>query len=375
MILHKYIILALSSALFLLSAVACSDNDDPVDVTPSRRALLVYMVADNSLGKKDFDSLDLAEMSAAAANGDLGSSRLLVYHSSARQAPQLKEITPSGIKLIKSYPYSPSSVSVERMKEVISDFDKAAPAIDRGLILWSHASAWIQNGISNPSASVKSWGDERGRYMNIPDLADAVADASFVFIYFDCCYMANIESLYELRDATPRVVASTTEIPAGGMPYDRTLRFLAADSPDLRAAALATFRHYDSLSGSDRTCTISVIDMTSLPRLADATARIYQAADSPQNYSPQPFMTSGCYLFDMSDYINSFDAPQELLLQWNEAFHNTVIFSAATPMIWNRVPLDRANGLSTYIIGPTRPSSFRGYDSLDWWRDVASFIH
>lgn len=368
----NHIILLSSATCMSLGALSCSDSDDPVPETG--RAILVYMVADNSLGSAGYDGRDIAEMTAAAANGDLGSNRLIVYHSSRGEAPQLKEITPEGAKALKTYGYSPSSVSMARMREVISDFDKVAPASSRGLVLWSHASAWIQNGITEPEASTYSWGDERGRYMNVTSLAEAVGDAGFDYIYFDCCYMANVESLYELRHATPRVVASTTELPADGMPYDLTLKYLAADTPDLRAAAETTFNHYNSLTGADCTCTISVIDMTALPRLAEATVNIYRNAHPRPGYVPQPFMTSGCYIYDMSDYLNAFDATTDQLRLWNEAFRATVIYSSATPMLWNRVKLDRANGLSTYIIDENHQASWQGYETLSWWHDVASAL-
>ena len=75
---------ALISSLLL---TGCSDKkkDDPEPPVPSgSRTVLVYMVANNSLGGNDeysgFDYKDRQEMIAAAENGDLGSSRWLVYY-------------------------------------------------------------------------------------------------------------------------------------------------------------------------------------------------------------------------------------------------------------------------------------------------------
>ena len=58
--------------------------------------------------------------------------------------------------------------------------------------------------------------------MTIPQLREALEGISFSFIYFDSCFMGNIESLYELRNNASAIVASPTEVLTEGMPYDKT---------------------------------------------------------------------------------------------------------------------------------------------------------
>ncbi len=372
MMIHRNIIPVFYAFILALGCISCSDEPEPEPISEVQRAVLVYMVADNSLS--GFDSSDINEMIIAANNGDFQGNRLFVYHSSRNETPKLKEITASGEQILKEYEHTPYSVSISRMSEVFSDFKSISPAKSYSLILWSHSSAWIQNGEIEPQVSTNSWGEERGHYMNIPSLAKAVTGQGFDYIYFDCCYMANVESLYELRYATPWVVASTIEVPADGMPYDETLKYLMADTPDLRAAAQTTFDYYDAMSGSNRTCTLSIIDMTKLSQLAQATRDIYQNGTPPSGYTPQTFMVRKSYLFDMKDYINSFDISESYLNQWNEVFDSTVTYSVATPMIWNQVSLDRANGLSTYILDADHKADYNGYNTLSWWHDVASFL-
>lgn len=357
------------AAIALLSG--CS-SDEPE--AKCGRSVLVYMAADNSLGASGYDSNDLDEMLHAARNGDLGNNRLIVYHASRSEAPALKEITSHGIVTLKNYDYSQSSVSVARMSQVFADFKSMAPAKAYGLILWSHASGWIQNGIDESATlSPKSWGDDRGKHANIPSLTRALEGQQFDYIYFDCCFMANIESLYQLRHVTPVAVASTTELPADGMPYDLTIKYLVANNPDLAKAAKATFDYYDSLQGADRTCTISVIDMTRIDALAQATKDVFLNWQSEANYAPQQFMVSGCYLYDMADYIKSQTIDPDLKRQWIAAFNDAVTLSLATPKLWNHISLDRANGLSCYILTDETESSYRGYDELEWWSDVGQF--
>ena len=80
------------SGLFMLlpAVVSCSDkNDEPTPEPPVKtvgRTVIVYMLADNSLGSLvspyDYDMQDINEMLMAAGKGDITDGRLLVYHSS-----------------------------------------------------------------------------------------------------------------------------------------------------------------------------------------------------------------------------------------------------------------------------------------------------
>ncbi|MDE5651385.1 MAG: hypothetical protein K2I35_10400 [Duncaniella sp.] len=75
----------LLSMLCLAVLTACGKNDgptpDPDDLT-THRTVLVYMVADNTLGTTwGCDQADLDEMLKAAGEGALNGGRLIVYHN------------------------------------------------------------------------------------------------------------------------------------------------------------------------------------------------------------------------------------------------------------------------------------------------------
>lgn len=374
--------LMISTVAFAMGMQGCTDEPQPI-VNQAGRAVLVYMVADNSLGSAGYDSADLDEMVEAARAGDLGDNRLIVYHSSRTSAPVLQEVTPDGLVTMRQYDYTQSSITVEGMKRVIADFKSLAPAENYGLVLWSHASGWIQNGVVDNAVATMSvtdgmveaysFGDERGRHMNVTSLQHALEGEGFDYIYFDCCFMANVESLYQLRHVAPMFVASATELPANGMPYDENVKYLCSDTPDLVAAAKTTFDYYNALSGSNRTCTVSVIDSGGLDDLATKSGEMLARCDAPSDYTPQRFMTSGCYLFDMRDYFEAMGDGEQyagILNDWKAAFNRTVVFSASTPMLWNYISLDKSHGLSCYILEEIGDASYRGYDTLDWWHDV-----
>lgn len=391
----------LTILIVALSFTGCSDHDDGPESKQAPRAVLVYMVANNSLGAAQYDSSDLSEMEIAARQGDFGESRLFVYHHARNQQPVLKEITATGERMVTYYNTSQSSVSAQRMNNVINDFINDADAECHGIILWSHGSGWIENGIvensftstqfistnsyetgikpnaSNKDSAIKplSFGDDGGRYMNVTTLANVLEGRGFDYIYFDCCYMAGVEVVYELRHCAGRIAASATELPANGMPYDETLKYLLKKEADLVSAARTTFDFYNSKSGQSRTCTISVTDTSALDDLADATRAVYAANNiNSDSFTPQPFMTSSCYIFDFGQYVDDLATSlPELKTNFDNALARAVIYKASTPKLWDRLNLTYHSGLSTNIPGFGNTANYN-YDNLQWAREVASAL-
>lgn len=367
---------------------SCDDNDTPQKPQETTRTILVYMVANNSLGVSNFDSNDLQEMAEAANNNLFNNGRLLIYHAPTNQNPTLVEITKDKITTLKQYDQSLLSVSSQRMQQVISDAKSMAPALDYGLILWSHANGWLQTGIESstilsatkdisPDAYIKqplAFGEDQGKSMNITTLAEVINDEGFSFVYFDCCYMATIEVAYQLRNATPYIIASAPEIPANGMPYEQNLPLLFAEIPKLQEACMNTFDYYNSQNGLLRSCAISLIDTKHIEELAQATLDIYEIKNTlPENFEPQKFtLDSKCYYFDFGQYVTVLSQDNlQLLSRWNDALNKVVIYKAATPRMWNQLKIDWHSGLSTYILENANDSTTKGYNQLQWWQDVA----
>lgn len=399
-------LMLLAAMLMVLSLASCS-SDEPKLKPVTGRTVLVYMVARNSLGSSNFDSKDLREMQTAAANGLLGNNRLIVYHSAYGSEPQLKEVKATGIEVLKTYPSDMVAVKPESMSEVIADVKLLAPAQNYGIVLWSHADGWIQHGSSasnsgNEKNAVayhpKAFGVDLGKYMNVPDLATALNGKGFDFVYFDCCFMSGVEVAYELRNVAPRIVASVSELPADGMPYDETLRYLMADDADLVGAARTTFNSYAALSGWEQTCTMSVIRTDGLSALASAVRELYSHKPQlPGNYSVQAFVSKksqfytggGEQFFDLSHYAHALvqdvdkwgNSAIEAEKSYNavlEAINNCVEYHAATDYLWkgnyDEVKIDWHCGLSTFILTDEDMTAQKGYNELQWYRDVAAVL-
>lgn len=365
----------------LVAVTALQSCHDEPEVKPEKveRAVLVYMVSNNSL--YGCDEGDIREMIMACQQGDFGGNRLIVYQAARNSVPKLLEITDKGAKELKVYDEATLSVTIEQMRTVITDFKRVAPAERIGIILWSHACGWLQNGISDPYdwqlPSVKSFGDDGGRYMNITALSCALDGEGFDFVYFDCCHMASVEALYQMRQCADYFIGSTTILPSEGMPYNLSLKYLMRKDADVVGAAQATFEYFNSKGGMERSSTMSVIKASALLPLAEVTAELYANSERPPvSYRPQPFIKSNnCYLFDFENYVDNFvDVDPTLAARWKSCFDDAVIYSAATPRIFNELTLNYHCGLSTYILKSPSDVTYNNYDQLSWWTDVASNI-
>lgn len=372
------------AVLFTVSACSDSSSTDEPDppVPPAgqddvHRTVLVYMVADNSLGSWNNDKYDLREMLDGAKAGALNGGRLLVYHNrpgtDAGKAPQLLEVTAAGLDTLKTYADNPEiySVDVSRMREVIADAKSYAPALDYGLVLWSHASGWMETSMA------RSFGEDRRHTMKISSLATALSDSDFSFIYFDCCSMASVEVMWELRNAAPVIAASGIELPADGMPYNLTLPYLfAKGEADVVGAASTTFNFYDSMTGSSRTCAMTVVSTPAMQDLAEASAEIFAGVTefAPNLSAVQPYFRSAVrtYMYDFEDYVERLNPTEEQLAAWRAALRNAVIYKASTPSLFNVIDLDRYCGLGSYVILDPREISLFNYSEREWYRDVVS---
>lgn len=363
---------------------ACGKGDEPDPVKPPSRTVLVYMIADNSLGSSSFgvDADNLAQMDKAVAAGALGETgRLLVYHDGATATPELLEITAEGRRTLTAYSESESSVSESRMRQVINDMKSEAPADGYGLVLWSHGTGWIESSTSRsgtPGAVTQSFGQDlhpTSTEMKVTTLASVLNGEGFEFIYFDCCFMATVEVAYELRDATPWIIASATELPVEGMPYTVNIHAMFAEELDLEQIAANTLDYYKSPEASYNSCTISLISTAALPELAAATRAIMLTGAIPEiYYRAMPFFRSGgvnSHTYDMGHYISALPVSAQLLSAWESAYKKAVPYYGATPYSYG-LDMTDFTGLGCYIVKTSDDASLLGYRNQSWWKDVVS---
>lgn len=380
--------------MILLAAAATGCYNDGPDKPdgPAAHTTLVYMVAANSLGQAypaqgimKADSLDLEEMVRAARKGALGGNRWLVFHSTYKST-RLLELTASGLKELKDYG-SVYATDAAVMQQAIDDAKRIAPAENYGIVLWSHASGWLEDGAETVAekSGVKpmSYGQHGGRKMNTTTLRRVLEDEGLEYIYFDCCLMGSVEVMYELRHCADYIVSSPSELPRDGMPYDRNLGLLAAGGRDnILKAADNTFNLYDTKADvEERTATMTVVDTRGLERVAEATRAIYEKTEPTHplqrvtNYYGSDRVSQGFYL-DFGEYVESLYRQGALdPVLWADFFSamsSAVIYSAATPKLWNKWTIYTNSGLSTRVVLRAEDLAVQGYDRLEWTKNVVS---
>ncbi len=378
---------------------SCGEKDEPSPTPPpadESRTVLVYMVANNNL--RSWALKDMIEMQEGVNNGGLGDKgRLLVYHDAGE--PTLIEILPNRIDTLETYPYNRYAVQSERMLQVIDDSRSHAPAADYGLVLWSHGTGWIQNGMEMPETRsdvpghdviVQSFGDDRGKKMNVTTLAEVLESRKFSWLYFDCCLMNSVEVAYQLRNAVPLIAGSQIELPAAGMPYHLNIEpFFASGKADLIGAASNTYGYYNGMSGYY--CAMSVIDTSALDRLAAASRNIFgkAAPGYPAGHTLQDLYPTAPNLhFDFSDYIEAlcmgadgatpqWPGAENDLAEFHAALAETVIYEDAMPYVpygSRLLPLEKHCGLATFVMKDSEDATTNNYNTLSWYADVASAL-
>ena len=187
--------------------------------------------------------------------------------------------------LIRYTPLPGRTTDPAVMERILGDMAAAAPAERFGLHLASHAKGWLPASIESsswlrsnarrtddlwrkiPGAAETRWfGHDRGRYMDISELAAAIdgSGVRFDYLLFDACFMSSVEALYDLRRAADYIVASPCEVMAHGFPYDTVIPSLFADDGaryDLAAACRNVYEYYNAVDSYKSGCaTLTVCD-------------------------------------------------------------------------------------------------------------------
>lgn len=238
----------------------------------------------------------------------------------------------------------------ESVHTLFAELADEAPALSYGLIIGCHGKAWVPasagtlaRGALRPSDGAKEyWQPAPGAYptrsfgdsgyeMDITELADALAALPyrFDFLLFDDCFMANIETLYDLRASVDHVIASPCEIMADGFPYDRIIPQMFTDegrSHDLGAVCYEFWNLYQNDYASTiyrmQSGCITLAVMSEIDRLADVMRRINRTPAA--EYDPNTLQTyeglSPHLFYDMGQYVSVRCSDAALLDEFAECF-------------------------------------------------------
>lgn len=217
--------------------VGCHEDDPEPQPKKSRRTVIVYMAAENSLAC--YKEGDLREMLNAKDSIPLDCN-LVVYVDDTHMPSIYTYSAMTGEELWKTLPEQDSCDSLV-FRNTLADIVTNFAAEHYGLVMWSHGSGWIpapkrgarENGphktigIDNNFNSLSNTGSE----LDIPVMRRMLEQLGvhWDYIFFDACFMQCIEVDYELRKLCDYVIASPAEIPGDGAPYHLIMSSLFKD--------------------------------------------------------------------------------------------------------------------------------------------------
>lgn len=321
------------------------------------RTILFYMAGDNSLSEETQEKVD----ALVSAWNIADENRLLVFQDrGGENAPRLLEIKAGSngkgmIELLEEYKDG-NSATTKVFARVLNDMVRHCPSSDYGLVLFSHSSGWFPTGTFAQPRSVVTDGDTE---FELIDFARTIPNGQFRFIIFESCLMAGAEVVYELKDKTDYIFASSAEILSPGFTplYGKMLECLYKFTPDLTTFAGEYYDYCNGLSGDNRSATVSVISTAGLSPLKSLLARAeshvehweWVERDGIQHFDRR----AKDYLFyDLEGYIKSIGTQEEI----NELagiLEGTILYKAATdefmPGDPYGFPIKQHCGLTIYI--------------------------
>lgn len=355
--------------------------------------------------RQNLDSIESAIKKTSTMSG-----RVVVFLSTSADSSRLYEITYENKtidhKIIKRYSGN-LYTTAGGIAEILNDVQSSAFALNYAMIVGCHGTGWTfkedwedypyrSKGLpfATPPATAKGTTGKGGTYpttrfygsvqdndyeTNITTLADGIRGAGMKmqYILFDDCYMANVETAYELKDATNYLIASTSEVLALGMPYQTMWASLTSATPSYANAVSAFYDFYSKYQYPYGT--LSAIDCRKLDRLAEEMRMINgnNTFDSSLTDSLQVLDGFDTPIFyDMGDYVARLCKNTDVLNDFNALLTQAVKSSAHTDSIFsNLYPLGdvkfigvkRFSGIT--ISDPSRNSvAIKGREKTAWWK-------
>ncbi len=358
-------------------------------------SLLIYMAADNSL-------TDLAETNMAEI---LNHSRLpedhalFVYTDRKGVGAFLIRITSRNYTLRPDTLYrygAVNSADPSVLEQVIEHTRTACPAKTYGLILWSHGTGWLPEGLygETPKYAVapqsvvspflydiydpaypqtKTFGKDGNNEMEIPDLARVLKKYYHEYVCFDACLMADIQTYYDLKETARYLMGSPTEIIDTGYPYDELTNTLFPYKGERSLIALCNAYYnkyeYAEQGGYYRSATISLMRTNGIPALAQEFKKILK--NNPLNPESVDRKNLQMYdrltehvFWDIESVATALGTAQDLI-SFTAALENTVVFKKATEDFIT-IPIKSFSGLAVYLPVSTLPRTQTAFESTSW---------
>lgn len=338
-----------------ITLVGCGPKSHE-DKTPPQT--IIFYMAGTHLG--GYFSANREAIKSALNYNIQGKSRVVVfYHTSKSNAELIEYYFQDGLckeKVLTTYTL-PAQMTASEMGHIFSDIVGRTPSKSHSLIIGSHGLGWIPIGAEPESSAAymgktgkvhtptheELWerkGDIVTRYLgedtcpqnrfDVTDLAEAIASTGvkMEYILFDACFMANVESIYDLRNSAKYIIGSPCEIMGAGFPYKSIMPLLLQNngiSYDLDAVCRQFNEDYAASPGYSGT--VALINCAQLEGLAQAMKRVNNA--NKKEYRPNDIQAyegqTSHIFFDLGDYVDKMCDDAEAKKAFDEQLSRTAI--------------------------------------------------
>ncbi|WP_315558452.1 clostripain-related cysteine peptidase [Hoylesella nanceiensis] len=336
-----------------LSLVACNDNKEDEIVKKEGKTIFVYMPwtasatnTANSLHDNFIQNIEDIK-SAIAEEGGLKNTRLvifidslapkygtmyeLMYHNGLFIKNILKQYTPQN---------SPSYTTEQGLTTILRDVVRFAPASKYSMIIGSHGVGWLPAETTTRSKTRFFGGTTPEYQTNISTLANSIkaTGIKMQYIMFDDCYMSNIETAYELRNATSYLIGCTSEIMAYGMPYHKMWKELSSLNPNYQTITNIFHNFYSNYQAPQYNCgAIGVTNCEKTEEMANLMKEINQqftfnVADTTHVQKLDGY--SGTIFYDMKSYVDRLCSDTNLKNRFNNVMSQVTPYYASTSRIY-----------------------------------------
>ncbi len=371
-------------AAALLTGCGKEEPAAPQEPGTTPHTLLLYMPGTDLLSyyRKNIEGIERAVSASVPGEGRI----VVCYQPESHRSATLIELrcdeaTGACVRReLKTYDRFDASSQTD-VGSLFADVQELAPAKSYGLVIGCHGKGWLPAGASLRESGYAAFGaqgeqpevlvtrafGDSGHELTIAGLAGALAGlrTPFDYLIFDACFMANIETLYDLRSTCRYLVASPCEIMGAGFPYDRVIPHLFLDRGaryDLQQVCRAFCEFYmydwDTIPRNAQSGCISLAVTAEIEALAQCTADIIATAAPLTDAAKQQLQSyeglSSHLFYDLGDYLQAVCSDLERYVAFERQLERTFPQAARlhTPTFYSAfnngsTPVEHYSGVST----------------------------
>ena len=367
--------------LLLAGSSACSKHHDELADVPAERTVILYFSAENSIAT--FGNTDVNEIKQGASYLKEGQKMVLFFDYGGTSSIYLFDRhTPSSASPAYTFATNQDASDPHTLLTVLNWAKVHAPAMEYGMVFWSHADGWLlpfntdyeastpsssaqSKALNGPSRKAQSFGiddgyprrfpTDMGTNMSIPDLAAALQNSglNFRYVYFDACSMQGLEVAYDLRHATDYVIASPMSTPADGAYYIDQIQkgLFSADPADIARTYMDDVKSKtgNTYGTYGQGAVIAALKTELLDSLAHITALMLKRNGVGANYEyptmdgVQAYCAYSPQIFYRPDYFDAAQAMRKLLSPadaeaWCQLFDQIVVYKDGTSYFYAFAP-------------------------------------